>query len=119
LKAIPFESYGTEMLAVAAVLPLKLNRRLRLTFKIQLTQYVISVLTFDWALSRREESSLVLRTEYSHFRCSLRRITVQRVLGSQHKANLEAKCRECRGDKNNPMCSDNGLIEKETSRREA
>ncbi len=79
------------MLAVTAVLPLKLNRRVRLTFKIQLTKYVTSVLTLDWALSRCEESSLVLRAEYSHFRSSLRRITVQGVLGSQHKANLGSK----------------------------
>jgi hypothetical protein len=59
------------MLAVAAVLPLKLDRIFGITFEIQLAQYVTFTFTFDRTLPWSEESSLVLGTEYSHFRCSL------------------------------------------------
>jgi len=37
-QAIPIEIYRTKMLAIAAVLPLKLNRSFGLTFQIQLAQ---------------------------------------------------------------------------------
>jgi len=70
-QAILIEIYGAKMLAVAAVLPLKFNRSFGLTFKIQLAQYVTFIVALDRSLPRSEESSFVLWTEYSHFRCSL------------------------------------------------
>ena len=63
--------YRTKVLAVAAVLPLKLNRKLGITLEIQLAQYVTTVFALDGTLPRSEEPSLVFEAEYSHFRSSL------------------------------------------------
>ena len=85
MQAILVEIDGTEVLAVAAILPLKLGRGYRLAFKIDLTEQVTAILTLDGTLSRSEESSFVFGAEYSHFRCSLQRqMTVQVVLGTKH-----------------------------------
>jgi len=70
-QAILIKTDGAKMLAVAAVLPLKLNWSFGPTGEIQLAQYVPSISTLDWSLPRSQESSFVLGTEYFHFRYSL------------------------------------------------
>ena len=77
LEAKLVEIDGAEVFAVAAVLPLDFYWRLGLALKVDFTEQVAPVLTLDGALPRSEESSLVFRAEYSHFRSSLqRRMTV-------------------------------------------
>jgi hypothetical protein len=61
----------TEVFAVAAILPLQIDRGHSLTFEVDLAEKVTAILTLDGALSRSEKSSFVLGTEYSHFRGSL------------------------------------------------
>jgi hypothetical protein len=79
------EIYRAEVLAVAAILPLKPSRVDGLAFKIDLPEQVTAILTLDRTLSRSEESSFVFGAEYSHFGCSLQRqVTVQVVLGTKH-----------------------------------
>jgi hypothetical protein len=51
-QAIPLEIYGAKMLAVAAVLPLKLKRKFSLTLEIQFAQQVTFILTLDGTLPR-------------------------------------------------------------------
>jgi hypothetical protein len=58
-----------EVLAVAAVLPLKLES-LSFTSEIELAEHVPTILTLDGALAGGEEASLVFGTEYSHGRSS-------------------------------------------------
>jgi hypothetical protein len=70
-KAILIEIYRAKVLAVAAVLPLKLNWILGLAVEIQLAQYVTLIFTLDRRLSRSEESSFVLGAKNSHFPYSL------------------------------------------------
>jgi len=70
-QAILLDIYRAKMLAVAAVLPLKLNRSFELAVEIQLAQYVTFIFTFDGRLPRSEESFFVLGTKYSHFRYSI------------------------------------------------
>jgi hypothetical protein len=62
---------GTEVFAVAAVLPADLGGNAAFAFEVDLTQQVASIFTLDWALPRCEEPALVFGTKYSHFRCSL------------------------------------------------
>jgi hypothetical protein len=71
--------------AIAAVLPLDLDRRPALAFKVDLAEEVAAVFTLNGTLPRSEKSSFVFGAEYSHFRSSLqRRVTVQVVPGSKH-----------------------------------
>ena len=70
-QAILLNIYRAKMLAVAAVLPLKLSWILGLAVEIQLAQYVTLIFTLDRRLSRREESSFVLGAKNSHFPYSL------------------------------------------------
>jgi hypothetical protein len=73
------------VLAIAAILPLELDRRFSLTLEIDLAEKVAAILTLDGTLARSEESSFVFRAEYSHFRSSIqRRVTVQVVLRAKH-----------------------------------
>ena len=71
IEVILSETHGAKMFTVAAIFPEDLSGRFGLAFEIQLAQYVTSILTLDGTLPRSEKSSLVLRAEYSHFRCSL------------------------------------------------
>jgi hypothetical protein len=83
LQAILVEIYRAKVLAVAAILPLEIDRGCGQAFEIHLAEQVTAILTLDRALSRSEESSLVFWAEYSHFGCSLQRqVTVQVVLGT-------------------------------------
>jgi hypothetical protein len=50
VQAILLNIYRAKMLAVAAVLPLKLKRQFSLTLEIQLAQYVTSISTLDGTL---------------------------------------------------------------------
>jgi hypothetical protein len=85
LQTVLIEIYGAEVFAVAAVLPLKLDRSVSLTLEVDLAEQVAAILTLDGILARSEESSFVFRAEYSHFRSSLqRRVTVQVVLRTKH-----------------------------------
>jgi hypothetical protein len=85
LQAVLIEVDGAEVFAIAAVLPLELDRSVGLPFEVDLAQQMAAILTLDRALARSEKSSLVFRAKYSHFRSSLqRRITVQVVLGAKH-----------------------------------
>jgi hypothetical protein len=85
LQTVLVEIYGAEVLAVAAVLPLDLDWRLRLAFEVDFSQQVAAIFTLDGILARSEESSFVFRAEYSHFRSSLqRRVTIQVVLRAKH-----------------------------------
>jgi hypothetical protein len=59
------------VLAVAAVLPKGLLVNAAFAFEVECAEDVAAILTLDRALARSEESSFVLGTEYSHFRCSL------------------------------------------------
>src|SRR5687768_6328292 len=70
-QAIFVEVNRTKVFAVTAVLPSNLNGMFTLTFEIKFAEEVASIFTLDWALARGEETSLVLRTKYSHFRSSL------------------------------------------------
>jgi len=70
-QAILIEIYWAKMLAVTAVLPLKLNWSIGLAGEIQLPQYVTFVFTLDGRLPWSEKTSFVLGTKYSHFRYSL------------------------------------------------
>jgi hypothetical protein len=70
-QAILTESYRAKVFAVAAVLPLKLKGKFSLTLEVQFAQQVTFIRTFDGTLPGSQESSFVLGTEYSHFRCSL------------------------------------------------
>jgi len=70
-QAILVEINRTEVFAVAAVLPSNLNGLFSLAFEIKFAKQVAAVFTLDWALTRGEEASFVLGTEYSHFRSSL------------------------------------------------
>jgi hypothetical protein len=89
LQSVLIEIYRAEVLAVAAILPLDFDRGLGLTLEVNLTEDVAAIFTLDGTLPRSEESSLVFRTEYSHFRSSLqRRVTVQVVLGTKHDMAL-------------------------------
>src|SRR3982751_4148329 len=73
------------MFAVTAVLPLQFNRSHSLAFEVEDSEKVTAVVTLDGTLSRSEESSFVLRTEYSHLGSSLDgQMTVQVVLGTKH-----------------------------------
>jgi hypothetical protein len=71
LQTVLIELHGTEMFAVAAVLPLDFDWSLALTFEVHLTQQMAAIFTLNWTLPRSEKSSFVFRTEYSHFRSSL------------------------------------------------
>jgi hypothetical protein len=85
LKAVLVEIDGAEVFAVTAVLPLQFDGDHGLPFEIDLAEKVAAILTLDGTLSRSEESSFMLRAEYSHFRSSLQRqVTVQVVLGAKH-----------------------------------
>jgi hypothetical protein len=59
------------VLAVAAVLPKDLSRDAGFALEVECAEDMSSIFTLDGALARSEESSFVLGTEYSHFRCSL------------------------------------------------
>ena len=84
-QAVLLETYGAEVFAIAAVLPLELDRSVGLTFEVDFAEQMSAILTLDGTLARREESSFVFRAKYSHFRSSLqRRVTVQVVLGTKH-----------------------------------
>ena len=73
------------MLAVAAILPLQFDRRLRLALEVDLAEKVTAVLTLNGTLARGEKSSFVFGAKYSHVASSLyRRVTVQVVLGTKH-----------------------------------
>jgi hypothetical protein len=86
LQAILLDIYQTEVLAVAAVLPLQLNRGPGCPLEIQLAQYVTLVFTPDGRLPGSEKSSVVLATKYSHFLYSLRRcVAIQAVFYSKHE----------------------------------
>ena len=85
LQIILVEINRAEVFAIAAVLPLDLDRRLALAFEVDLAEKVAAVFTLNGILPRSEESSFVFGAEYSHFRSSLqRRVTVQVVLGTKH-----------------------------------
>ena len=71
LQAVLIEVSGAEVLAVAAVLPLQVDRRHRLAFEVDLAEKVSAVLTLDWVLSRSKKTSFVFRTENSHISGSL------------------------------------------------
>jgi hypothetical protein len=66
-----FEVDGSEVLAVAAVLPQDVRRATSFALEVDFAEEVAAILTLDRALARSEETSLVFGTEYSHFRCSL------------------------------------------------
>jgi hypothetical protein len=71
LQAVLIEIDRAEVFAVAAILPLQIDRCDSLTLEVELAEKVTAILTLDGALSRSEKSSFVLGTEYSHFRSSL------------------------------------------------
>jgi len=85
LQAVLIEIHGAEVLAVAAILPLQFDRRLRLALKVDLAEKVTAIFTLDGTLARGEKSSFVFGAKYSHVASSLyRRVTVQVVLGTKH-----------------------------------
>jgi len=69
LQAVVVEVDQREVLAVAAVLPLKLEG-LSFAGEIELAEHVPTILTLDGALAGGEKASLVFGTEYSHGRSS-------------------------------------------------
>jgi hypothetical protein len=71
LEAVLVKIDRAEMFTVTTVLPLQVDRRPRLALEIDLAEKMSAVLTLDGILSRGEEPSFVLGTEYSHFRSSL------------------------------------------------
>ena len=85
LQSILLEINRAEMFAIAAVLPLDLDRRTALAFEIDLAEEVAAVFTLNGTLPRSEKSSFVFGAKYSHVGSSLcRRVTVQVVLGTKH-----------------------------------
>jgi hypothetical protein len=85
LQAVLVEIYRAEVFAIAAVLPLELDRGFSLTLEVDLAEQVAAILTLDGTLARSEKSSFVFGAKYSHFRSSLqRRVTVHVVLGTKH-----------------------------------
>jgi len=77
LQTVLIEVYGAEVFAIAAVLPLRLDRSVGLTFKVDLAEQMAAIFTLDGTLARSEESSFVFGAKYSHFRSSLqRRVTI-------------------------------------------
>jgi len=85
LQTVLVEIDRAEVFAIAAVLPLKFDWRVGLTFEVNLAEQVAAILTLDGILTRSEESSFVFGAKYSHFRISLqRRVTVQVVLRAKH-----------------------------------
>jgi hypothetical protein len=85
LQAVLVEIYGAEVFAIAAVLPMELDRGVSLTLEVDLAEQVAAILTLDGTLARSEKSSFVFGAKYSHFRSSLqRRVTVQVVPGTKH-----------------------------------
>jgi hypothetical protein len=83
LQTVLVEIDRAEVFAIAAVLPLELDRSVGLAFEVDLTEQVAAILTLDGTLTRSEESSFVFGAKYSHFRSSLqRRVTVQVVPGT-------------------------------------
>jgi len=71
LEAVLIEIDGTEVFAIAAVLPLQIDRRRGQALEIDLAEKMSAILTFDGTLPGREKSFFVLGTEYSHFGSSL------------------------------------------------
>src|SRR5215510_13185508 len=91
LQAFTVRRYRTEVLAVAAVLPMQFGRRLLVTGKVYLTEDVTAVDTLNWILPRCEEPFFMLTTEYSHLSYSLRRCSrPQAVRCSTHKPTLSS-----------------------------
>jgi len=85
LQAVLVKIGGAEVFAITAILPLQFDRRGGPALEVDLAEKVAAIFTLDGILSRSEEPSFVLRTEYSHFRSSLQRqVTVQVVLGAKH-----------------------------------
>jgi hypothetical protein len=77
LQAVLVEIYGAKVFAIAAILPMELDRSVGLTLEVDLAQQVTAILTLDGTLARSEESSFVFGAKYSHFRSSLqRRVTI-------------------------------------------
>jgi hypothetical protein len=65
------EICGTEVLAVATVLPLDLDRGAGAAFEVDFAEHMAAILTLDGTLARSKEPSFVFWTKYSHFRSSL------------------------------------------------